>query len=66
MESLFDNRPLLYSLAGAGGFVVMLALGKKLTIASSKYLFSFFCQGGYQSSAISSALSTSLMSTDQF
>ena len=28
MESLFDNRPLLYSLAGAGGFVVMLALGK--------------------------------------
>lgn len=27
MESLFDNRPLLYSLAGAGGFVVMLALG---------------------------------------
>ena len=28
MESLFDNRPLLYSLAGAGGFVVMLALGE--------------------------------------
>jgi len=27
MESLTDNRPLLYSLAGAGGFVVMLALG---------------------------------------
>merc|ERR1719228_2914986 len=27
MESLFDNRSLLYSLAGAGGFVVMLALG---------------------------------------
>jgi len=27
MESLFENRPLLYSLAGAGGFVVMLALG---------------------------------------
>ena len=42
MESLFDNRPLLYSLAGAGGFVVMLALGKKLTIASSKYLYHFF------------------------
>ena len=45
MESLFDNRPLLYSLAGAGGFVVMLALGKKLTIASSKYLLSFFLSG---------------------
>ena len=28
MESLTDNRPLLYSLAGAGGFVVMLALGE--------------------------------------
>ena len=28
MESLFENRPLLYSLAGAGGFVVMLALGE--------------------------------------
>ena len=28
MESLVDNRPLLYSLAGAGGFVVMLALGE--------------------------------------
>jgi len=27
MESLLENRPLLYSLAGAGGFVVMLALG---------------------------------------
>jgi len=27
MESLVENRPLLYSLAGAGGFVVMLALG---------------------------------------
>merc|ERR1719192_1459965 len=27
MESLTENRPLLYSLAGAGGFVVMLALG---------------------------------------
>jgi hypothetical protein len=28
MESLTENRALLYSLAGAGGFVVMLALGK--------------------------------------
>ena len=28
MESLLENRPLLYSLAGAGGFVVMLALGR--------------------------------------
>ena len=28
MESLTENRSLLYSLAGAGGFVVMLALGK--------------------------------------
>ena len=27
MESLTENRSLLYSLAGAGGFVVMLALG---------------------------------------
>jgi len=27
MESLTENKPLLYSLAGAGGFVVMLALG---------------------------------------
>ena len=29
MESLTENRPLLYSLAGAGGFVVMLALGRQ-------------------------------------
>jgi len=28
MESLTENRALLYSLAGAGGTVVMLALGK--------------------------------------
>ena len=35
MESLVDNRPLLYSLAGAGGFVVMLALG---TMVLSKCL----------------------------
>jgi magnesium-transporting ATPase (P-type) len=28
MESLTENRALLYSLAGAGGFVVMLALGQ--------------------------------------
>ena len=28
MESLTENRALLYSLAGAGGFVVMLALGE--------------------------------------
>ena len=34
MESLFDNRPLLYSLAGAGGFVVMLALGKAILLPS--------------------------------
>ena len=27
MESLAENRSLLYALAGAGGFVVMLALG---------------------------------------
>jgi len=27
MESLTENRSLLYSLFGAGGFVVMLALG---------------------------------------
>ena len=28
MESLTENRSLLYSLAGARGFVVMLALGR--------------------------------------
>ena len=48
MESLFDNRPLLYSLAGAGGFVVMLALGKalKLLVRPRKlYLFSRLAAG---------------------
>ena len=31
MESLTENRSLLYSLAGAGGFVVMLALGEYMS-----------------------------------
>ena len=35
MESLVENRPLLYSLAGAGGFVVMLALGNNYSTSLS-------------------------------
>ena len=35
MESLTENRPLLYSLAGAGGFVVMLALGRFMAVFSA-------------------------------
>ena len=41
MESLVENRPLLYSLAGAGGFVVMLALGMDHKIISC-FIFSYF------------------------
>ena len=36
-----ENRPLLYSLAGAGGFVVMLALGSYHNIISC-FIFSYF------------------------
>ena len=68
MESLFDNRPLLYSLAGAGGFVVMLALGKiiKLSTVSESASIILIFQAGCRSSVISLALWTSLMSLDPF
>ena len=68
MESLFDNRPLLYSLAGAGGFVVMLALGKiiKLSTDSESASIILIFQAGCRSSVISLALWTSLMSLDPF
>ena len=41
MESLTENRSLLYSLAGAGGFVVMLALGEYeyISVSSTLYLY---------------------------
>ena len=68
MESLFDNRPLLYSLAGAGGFVVMLALGKiiKLSTVSESASIILIFQAGCRSSVISLALWTSQMSLDPF
>lgn len=70
MESLFDNRPLLYSLAGAGGFVVMLALGKAFKLPSvfsseASQIIPIF-QAGSRSSVISSVLWSSRMSLDPF
>ena len=50
MESLVENRPLLYSLAGAGGFVVMLALGRNHN--NVLLCLTEIFQGGYLSSQV--------------
>jgi hypothetical protein len=47
MESLTENRALLYSLAGAGGFVVMLALGKLAFQKPNSWTYNFFEVSGH-------------------